>query len=104
MLARGTEAMEYEPMAEEAGSACDCRTNTYSKLELTCPCKLHVDRNGSFESIATQKICTVNQIKQEPKGHLTSASKGKREAGLTMRVRAKGPEKLIEWVKMALLF
>ena len=26
MLARGTEARKYGPMAEEAGSACDCKT------------------------------------------------------------------------------
>ena len=26
MLARGTEAWKYGPMAEEAGSACDCKT------------------------------------------------------------------------------
>ena len=45
MLARGTEQRKYGPMAEEAGSACDCKTFA---------------RNGSFESIATQKIGTVN--------------------------------------------
>ena len=45
MLARGTEARKYGPMAEEAGSACDCKTFA---------------RNVSFKSIATQKICTVN--------------------------------------------
>ena len=26
MLARGTEASKYGPMAEEEGSACDCKT------------------------------------------------------------------------------
>ena len=26
MLARGTETRKYGPMAEEAGSACDCKT------------------------------------------------------------------------------
>ena len=26
MLARGTEARKYGPMAEEAGGACDCKT------------------------------------------------------------------------------